>query len=367
MIEVDRAKLREALDLVTIVVRPDAANPTHQVVTIIAADGLLTFEAQGEHEILRASCEAKIDKPGRLARFAIRPKSLLDRIATTNAETIRIDDERKKDDGFMVRVRAGTACWRIEPFEPNSFPDDLPTDMQPIDGAAFGAAFSRVQWASSDETARPEFNGIIVVPGFCMATNGSGRAARCTLAHSQLQAFIAPLCLAKMVSSKGKAVQSLGITSRYIAIEFGVSLYASRRPWAEPPAIEGIFARTLAIQPAYRCSVAAKALTGAVHSVTVGGKEGKTVEIETIGESLIARTESGDTASAKCDGNTPSMTVSADQIKAALSGCGSVAVLTRAEDVQQPLLVRAEDESYVALLMPMRDDIAKAKTKQEAA
>ncbi len=368
MIEVERLKLKEALELVSVVARPDASNPVYQTATILAADGRLTFEAQGDHEIARTSCEAKITGDvGKLARFAIKPASLLARIGTVNTENVRIDAE-KKGDGFMVRVRAGTACWRLDPSEPGEFPSDLPTELAPIDGAAVAAAFSRVQWAANEDTSRPEFNGIIVVPGFAMATNGSGRAARVALEHAQAEHFIAPLCLAKMVTSKAEAVRSLGITSRYIAIEFGVSLYASRRPWNSPPALAPIFAKVLGDAVAYECRVAAKDLGSAVVAATVGGRESKDVEIESVDGNIIVRTPKGDLASAKCDGIAPSMSVQVDQLKGALSGVtDGTAILRRASAKTEPLTIHQEDGSYVALLMPMAAEVAKAAKPKEAA
>lgn len=373
MIEVERAKLKEALELVATVARPDAANPVLQTVTIITEKDRLIFEAQSEFEVVRTSCESKLTgDAGKLARFAIRPASLLARIGTVHVDTVRIDAE-KKTDGFAVRVRAGTACWRIEPFDPGPFPDDLPTELRPIDGEAFAKAFSRVLWAVCNDSSRPQFHGIIVVPkrdgvGYAFSTDGNA-IARVRLDHEETSPFIAPLCLAKMLSSKGASVRSLGITSRYIAIEFGNSLYASRRPAAEPGAVETVFGMKLGIDQVYECRVVAKDLAGAIVAATVGGKESKEVDIENIGGDFIVRTPSGDTATAKCEGDAPSMTVRVDQIKDALSGCSEpVAILKRAKDPTEPLFVHQEDGSYVALLVPVIQKEAESpKAKKEAA
>lgn len=358
MIEVSRTALREALELVASVARPDAANPTYQTVTILAAEGRLTFEAQSEFEVVRTSCECTIKgDPGPLARFAIRPASLLARVSAVNSQEVRIDTE-KKPDSFVVRVRAGTACWRLETLECGVFPTDLPTDMHPIDGAAFAAAFSRVQWAASADSSRPNLHGIIVVPGFAFASDGVVMA-RVALEHAEREPFIAPLRLAKVLAKEGETVRSLGITSRYIAIEFGASLYASRRPAAEPAPVEKVFAKILADEPAYACRVVAKDLAACVVAATVGGRESKELDIESIGESLVLRTPTGDTASAKCDGNAPTMTVVAEQIKSALSGCTQhEAILKRSKEAHDPLTIHQDDGSYVALLMPMRKDAA---------
>ena len=103
-------------------------------------------------------------------------------------------------------------------------------------------------------------------------------------------------------------------------------------------------------------------LGAAVKAATAGADTGE-IELESIGGNLIVRSKHGDTASAECSGEAPTIVLFAKLLLGALTGCGETVTIRRSEASPGPLL--AHDDGYVAMLMPIQLDAA--QPRQEAA
>lgn len=345
MIEIDRTQFRDALRLVGRVANPKSLLASHQATTLATHDGRLTLEAQNDFEFVSTSIACK--GPDKL-NLSAHASNVLARIETSEAESVRLDIDKD-----MLRIRSGSATWKLHQLEVGPMPTDLPSEMKEVDGKKLTAAIRRVIGSASTDFSRPHINGIIFAGGSAWGFDGAS-ILRASVDVSIEKPFIVPLVFAKMLTGLHESTWQIGVTSRYIAIRAGSSLVASRRPATEPTDI--VRARS-GVSPSDReCIVPVAGFLASVRAASVSDKD---LSLTVENEHLVVRTINGDTATVPCEGDLHGVTVAAERLVVALSGVTSDEVKLGTSPDPEPVQLTQADGSFEAIISPLRPQVSK--------